>query len=462
MGMPGAPDAKEHALMTEPGMESVPDPSAVSTEDELLVAVLALLGDSYDRAVERRTGLSKTTVNDLRNGRRRLTAKTLTLIVEAYDPARREAWLTARRRVLPRVSRTDPPAGTLGDEDSADNEFDHPLHGSVPRSRVLGDDGSDDSDEASTTPGGPDTPTGALAATPAGLRGGSGRADVMDVAGTGNVRTRPTQPDRRWSAPWRTVWLTVGAALLASALAALVTFVTVRGDSTATARLDTAASAAAQNAPPAPPGPAPDDGRPPGAGPPRSDVGGRGAAGPVGGPGPPRADMSPPAGGVVAVRRGCDLRPAQTPARLMDQPGTHPGVRLAEVRYTYYPAWHPSLAVGGRLSGPIPDGWRLLLAAWADPTTTDSTVAHNAGNGRYYPSDELAPTDQNCFAVPPYSLGYGGYGGMTTRLYALLVDTTKALPFLRSAGQFGGLADADLDQWDVRVLGYAVIPSRPE
>jgi hypothetical protein len=78
------------------------DPASVSTEDELRFAVLALLGDSYDRAVERRTGLAKTTVNDVRNERRRLTAKTLTLIVEAYDPQRRDVWLAAWQRVRSR------------------------------------------------------------------------------------------------------------------------------------------------------------------------------------------------------------------------------------------------------------------------------------------------------------------------------------------------------------------------
>jgi hypothetical protein len=74
----------------------------------------------------------------------------------------------------------------------------------------------------------------------------------------------------------------------------------------------------------------------------------------------------------------------------------------------------------------------------------------------------LVPSDQNCFTIPPYSLGYGGYPGITTRIYAMLVDTTKVVPFLRAAGQLAGFAEADLAQWDVRVLGYAVVPSRPE
>src|SRR5262249_46290134 len=88
--------------MTEPDAGGASDLASISTENELRIAVLGLLGDSYDRAVERRTGLSTTTVNDLRNGRRRLTVKTLTLIVDAYDPTRRDQWLAAWRRVRAR------------------------------------------------------------------------------------------------------------------------------------------------------------------------------------------------------------------------------------------------------------------------------------------------------------------------------------------------------------------------
>jgi hypothetical protein len=138
------------------------------------------------------------------------------------------------------------------------------------------------------------------------------------------------------------------------------------------------------------------------------------------------------------------------------------GIRLTELRYTYYQAWHPSLAVGGRLSGPVPRTSRLVFAARADPASRDSTVAHNPGNGRFYPGDELAPTDQNCFTVPPYDLGYGGYSGITTRLYAILVDASQVMPFLHAAGQSAGFTDTDLARFDIRILGYAVVPSQAQ
>ncbi|ONH33258.1 helix-turn-helix domain-containing protein [Pseudofrankia asymbiotica] len=440
--------------MTEPGMEPVPDPASVSTEDELRVAMLALLGDSYDRAVERRTGLSKTTVNDLRNGRRRLTAKTLTLIVEAYDPRRRDAWLSAWRRVRSRPARPDRLSGAAADDDSPETELDSRLE----------DAGSDadaglaaHADAASSMAAATEAGTSANAPRNPGATARSGRrAD----AATGGDAARPTRPERSWAVPWRMVSLAAGAALVASTIATLVTFFAVRGDDGVSTRSDVPTASARPGAPvdPRPPG-----GGGPGGGPGGQPPGGPGGAGPVGGPGPPRADMIPALDEAVPAPRGCYLLPLQTQADVVAQPDAEAaGIRPTEMRYTYYPSWHPSLAVGGRLSGPVPDGWRLVVAAWADPASTDSTAAHNPGNGRFYPGDELVPSDQNCFTVQPYSLGYGGYEGITTRVYAILVDEAKVLPFLRSAGQLSGLTEADLGRWGVRVLGYAVVPSRPE
>ncbi|WP_131804125.1 helix-turn-helix transcriptional regulator, partial [Pseudofrankia sp. BMG5.36] len=202
--------------MTEPGMEPVPDPASVSTEDELRVAMLGLLGDSYDRAVERRTGLSKTTVNDLRNGRRRLTAKTLTLIVEAYDPRRREAWLSAWRRVRPRPARSD--RLSVADDDGPETDLD-------PR---LEDSGSDaDADLAAHV----DAALNMVAATEVGTSAGRprdsrripARSDRLAAAVTGRDAARPTRPERSRTVPGRMVSLAVGTALVASTIATLIT-----------------------------------------------------------------------------------------------------------------------------------------------------------------------------------------------------------------------------------------------
>jgi hypothetical protein len=85
--------------MSLTGETSPEDPDGVSSYQDLHEAITGLWGRSNDRSVESRTGLSKTTVNDLRNRRRRLTEHSVTRIVEAFDPARRTAWLDAWYRV---------------------------------------------------------------------------------------------------------------------------------------------------------------------------------------------------------------------------------------------------------------------------------------------------------------------------------------------------------------------------
>ncbi|MBL7492048.1 XRE family transcriptional regulator [Frankia sp. AgB1.9] len=418
--------------MTEPQVEPAPDPASVSTEDELRAAVLALLGDSYDRAVERRTGLSKTTVNDVRNERRRLTAKTLTLIVEAYDPQRRDVWLAAWRRV--RVSSERAGASLAADDDAQPAEPGHGLAGTDP--------GAD-----ADAPGSPFPSAGAH------LAGGAGGVPATDgawdVAATGR---RARSGRDAGSGPWRTVSVTVGIALAAGASAALITYFATRGDAVGPTAPVPTNTATAGGPGLVLPGQAPPLG-----------PGGPGAAWPVGGIGPPRFDQSPAARGPAPVARGCYTLPLQSSADVVTEPGADAaGVRLTELRYTYYSAWHPALAFGGRLSGPVPRSSRLVFAAWADPSTTDSTRDHNRGNGRFYPGDDLATTDQNCFTIPPYNLSYGGYPGITTRLYAMLVDTTGLTQFMHTAGQSAGLTDTDLSRLGIRILGYAVVPSKPE
>jgi len=486
--------------MTEPVAQAAPDPGSVSTEDELRVAILGLLGDSYDRAVERRTGLSKTTVNDLRNERRRLTLKTLTLIVETYDPLQREAWLLAWRRVRARPARSGPPS-TAGDDDANEGEagdggYD-PRADLDPRREDLGASSPADLDVPASAPAG--APAGAAAAAPgAGPGSAPSRAPAAPpapdarraadagpsrdsspedparaegagaaVLGGGGVRpARAARAARARTRHWRALSLTVSVALVASTAATMITFLVMRHDKVAAhnppmdGTISTSLAGATAEAR------QPDTGRRPGAGPgagpPPLGPAGPGGAGPVGGFGPPRVDMSPSAAAPPLPVQGCYTQPLQTPADVVAQPGAAvAGVQLAELRYTYYPAWYPSLAVGGRLSAPVPDGWRLVMAAWGDPTTTDSTLDHNPGNGRFYPSDELTTSAANCFTFPPYSMGYRGYPGITTRLYAMLVDATRVDDFLRAVGQLSGFTKDDLASWDVRVLGYAIVPSSP-
>jgi hypothetical protein len=212
--------------------------------------------------------------------------------------------------------------------------------------------------------------------------------------------------------------------------------------------------------------PAPGGGPPPPgpagyAGPPPFGPGAPGAAAPVGGPGPPPdVGAGPAAGAGSEVPSGCYRLALPTAADVVAGPGAETtGIRLVAASYDYFAAWNPSVAVGGRLSGQPAAGRRLVGAAWADPATTDSTAAHHPGNGRFYPGGPLELTDQNCFTVLPYPIGYGGYSGITTRIYVLSADAAAAAELPREAHDRDGLTEDDLAGRGVGVLGYFAVPS---
>ncbi|MCK9877934.1 hypothetical protein MXD59_19495 [Frankia sp. Ag45/Mut15] len=85
--------------MSYTGETASEDPDGVASYQDPHEAITRLWGRSNDRSVESRAGLSKTTINDLRNRRRRLTEHSVTRIVEAFDPRRRTAWLAAWHRL---------------------------------------------------------------------------------------------------------------------------------------------------------------------------------------------------------------------------------------------------------------------------------------------------------------------------------------------------------------------------
>jgi hypothetical protein len=197
----------------------------------------------------------------------------------------------------------------------------------------------------------------------------------------------------------------------------------------------------------------------PGPGLPPYGLGAAGAAGPFGGPGPPPLSALP-SPGPGGAPHGCYSLPLRTPATVVDGPGAAAsGIRLTDAAYTYYPAWNPSVAVGGRLSGPPPGGRRLIGADWSDPATRDSTPARNPGNGRYFPGSELTLTNQRCFTVPPFNLSYGGYTGITTRVYVLLVDPEDVVSLPRAAARLAGLTADELAQNGADILGYFTVPA---
>ncbi|OHV36703.1 hypothetical protein CC117_17345 [Parafrankia colletiae] len=450
-------------------------PDGVSSTDELRAAVVRMLGTSDDRAVERRVGVSKTTVNDLRNGRRRLTLKTLTLIAEAYDPDRRDAWLAAWHRLHPRPTPVPRP------QPAASGPTQIPAVPSAAVPRVPGAPTDLAGSETRVNRSGPDVPAGAeISATQNAPR----TLPVPPTQVAPRTPTTPTAPTTpvepigataAVAAPAelaesgaaqlsrRTARVLTGSALLAAvaAVAAMV-FVLTNDDSTVVLEsggIEQASPRPGDGVEPLPFGP-----------------GGPGAPAPVGGPGPPPGPGLPPPfgapgqGGVPAAgavpgagaapASGCYTLPLPTTAEIIDGPESEPGdIRVTAASYQYFPAWSPSVTLGGQLDSRPADGRILVPAAWADPTTTDSTPGRNPGTGRFFPGHPLELTDQNCFMVQPYNIGYGGYSGITTRVYFMLVDLAELPALPREAHQQAGLTDEDLARHGVDILGYFAVPS---
>ncbi|MEX5633163.1 helix-turn-helix domain-containing protein [Parafrankia sp. FMc2] len=454
-------------------------PDGISSTDDLRAAVVRMLGTSDDRAVERRVGVSKTTVNDLRNGRRRLTLKTLTLIAEAYDPDRRDAWLAAWHRLHPRpipAPRTQPAAsgptqlpeapsaeapgvpGTPTDLAGSDTRVDR-SGPDVPAGAEI----SAAQNAPRALPGppaqvAPRTPTDQVAPTAPNTPLGAAAAAPVELAESGAAQLSR-----------RTARALTGSALLAAvaAVAAVAAMVFVLTHDDSTVVLESGGIEQAS--------PRPGDGvEPPPFGP-----GGPGAPAPVGGPGPPPGPGLPPpfgapgqggapaagavpgaGGGGAAPASGCYGLPLPTSAEIIDGPGSEPGgIRVTAASYQYFPAWSPSVTLGGQLDSRPADGRILVPAAWADPATTDSTPARAPGTGRFFPGHPLELTDQNCFMVQPYNIGYGGYSGITTRVYFMLVNLAELSALPREAHQQAGLTDEDLARHGVDILGYFAVPS---
>ncbi len=485
--------------MAPTGGGPTPDPTSVGTETELRAAVLGLLGDSYDRAVESRTGLSKTTVNDLRNQRRRVTLKTLTMIVDVYDPGRREDWVAAWRRVRDSTPTAAPGAGTAvpgapgparpavdpsGSGAPADPPAAAAATGSgnatadpavAPDSNArLWDAGAADSPVSDApAPGarpypGVDVAAPDPAQDPAGRPAPSWAAAAPGIVPPGRpaadrsvrrviVRIRQLTGRRR---------LAVGGIVAAACIVAAGAAVVLPGGSGGPASGAGRNPAGGTSPPGGTTGPAPGYGANSGAGvgrPPGGPVPPPGAPGPVGGPGPQPGPGGPPPPGVVpTVAPGCYSLPLRTRATVVAQPGARvTGRTLEAASYTLYPALNPSLALGGRLNRRPPAGQSLVGAAWADPATRDSTPTHNPGTGRIYPGIELTLSAQNCFTVAPYNISYSGYSGLTTRIYVLLVATSKAPALGFDAAQRSGFTGPELTAEGAAILGYFTVPSNP-
>ncbi len=393
--------------MSHTGETSPEDPDGVSSYQDLHEAITGLWGRSNDRSVESRTGLSKTTINDLRNRRRRLTEHSVTRIVEAFDPARRTAWLAAWHRLQrtaglgPEPAAGPAAAGPAGAETGTAPERETGRSPDETPATVVADPSPAD-------PAEPD-PAWPGERRPGERRPGERQPDKGRPGERQPGERRPGEGrpgERRPARPTRTL---IGAAigLLGVGLGAGI---------------------------------------------------GLGAL-LFGGGTAPTATPAPP---TAAGPHGCYNLPLKTTATVVDQRGSDQyGVRVSDASYTYYASWNPSLEVGGRLSAPVPAGKELVGAGWADPGTTDSTPRHNPGNGRYYPGDVLTVSDQLCFRGPRGVVGYPGYPGITTRISVMLVDKGGATVLARDAERLDGFTDRDLAIRGADIIGYFDVPSAP-
>ncbi|SNQ47773.1 conserved hypothetical protein [Frankia canadensis] len=376
--------------------ESPPQgPDGVSSYQDLHEAITGLWGRSNDRSVESRTGLSKTTINDLRNRRRRLTEHSVTRIVEAFDPARSAAWLAAWYRLQRTAGLGQEPVG---------QEPEAGPSGTGPSGTGPSGTGPSGTDPSGTDPSGTDlsgtdpsvtgpSVTYPSEAVPARPREGRPQRDGERPGG----QRRAVSVRTLFGAAIGLVGVGIGAGVGLGAL--------LFGGGTV---------------------------------PPAAVPAARAAAGPHG-----CFNLPLRTAATVVDQRGA----------------TQYGVRVIEASYTYQASWNPALEVGGRLSTPVPVGKELVGAGWADPATTDSTPRHNPGNGRYYPGDVFTVSDELCFRGPRGIVGYPGYPGITTRIYVMLVDRGAASLLARDAERLDGFTDRDLAIRGADMIGYFDVPS---
>jgi hypothetical protein len=88
-----------------PGASDLVDPTTISTDEQLRAAVVRLVASRRVRKVANDTGLSQTTIVNLREGGRRVTLDALMKIVSRYAPTQLAEWRSAWDRIYgaPRV-----------------------------------------------------------------------------------------------------------------------------------------------------------------------------------------------------------------------------------------------------------------------------------------------------------------------------------------------------------------------
>ena len=150
------------------------------------------------------------------------------------------------------------------------------------------------------------------------------------------------------------------------------------------------------------------------------------------------------------------------------QPDAKPGTVISLVEPSYPLTVGPSyykvklagkihLEVGGQLHGSVPQGKKLFLLGWPDPTTRNSLPEHNPGSGYYYRASTLLVWG-DCWLRPQGAIAYEGAHGITYRQLLVLVDDAQVDNF--TAEKYAlGYKDQDLDSFGVVRLGYFDVPT---
>lgn len=105
----------------------------------------------------------------------------------------------------------------------------------------------------------------------------------------------------------------------------------------------------------------------------------------------------------------------------------------------------------------------LWLVGHPKANTIDSSPGHNHGSGRYYPAGRIKPTKNECWSVPPFSIGYDEAVGITfEQIFMLIPDSLQTVLMHRSHDvDYDGFDPTFSNRSDVEILGSFDVVTSP-
>ncbi|MEV7971299.1 DUF2690 domain-containing protein [Sphaerisporangium sp. NPDC088356] len=118
------------------------------------------------------------------------------------------------------------------------------------------------------------------------------------------------------------------------------------------------------------------------------------------------------------------------------------------------------LALAGKISGKIPEGWVLYPYVWAGPNSLDGQ--ENSSSGSFVVGAATIHPDENgCWALSKFRLAYAGVQAQTYRFYLGLASPEQQACVRRIERATGDVFSGDIQGCGVNMLGYAVLSMRP-